>query len=160
MNWEAVGAIAEFLGAIAVFVTLGYLAVQIRQNTGSQATATYDSVLSGMNDLNVQLLTHPDLLELFLEANDDPSALGETEGARYVLMLRCYANQWLKIFRLYERGVLSEAEWGRFAAEAAQILGTKGGRSFLSQNRLYEELAQELTRFERGTMSQFRFSAK
>ena len=33
MNWEAIGAIGEVLGAAAVVVTLGYLAVQIRQNT-------------------------------------------------------------------------------------------------------------------------------
>jgi hypothetical protein len=32
MNWEALGAIAELIGAIAVILTLAYLAVQIRQN--------------------------------------------------------------------------------------------------------------------------------
>jgi type II secretory pathway component PulJ len=32
MNWDALGAIAELLGAIAVFATLAYLAVQIRQS--------------------------------------------------------------------------------------------------------------------------------
>lgn len=30
MNWEAVGAVGEVLGSIAVFITLGYLAIQIR----------------------------------------------------------------------------------------------------------------------------------
>ncbi len=30
MNWEAIGAVGEVLGAIGVIVTLGYLAVQIR----------------------------------------------------------------------------------------------------------------------------------
>ncbi|MGK0261059.1 MAG: hypothetical protein ACI96M_004515 [Candidatus Azotimanducaceae bacterium] len=30
INWDALGAIAELLGAIAVFATLAYLAVQIR----------------------------------------------------------------------------------------------------------------------------------
>ena len=33
MNWDAIGAIAESLGAIGVIATLVYLAVQIRQNT-------------------------------------------------------------------------------------------------------------------------------
>ena len=32
VNWEAVGAIAEMLGAVAVFLTLAYLAVQVRQS--------------------------------------------------------------------------------------------------------------------------------
>jgi hypothetical protein len=30
MNWDAIGAIGQILGSVAVFVTLGYLAVQVR----------------------------------------------------------------------------------------------------------------------------------
>ena len=33
MNWEALGAIAELLGALAVFLTLAYLTIQVRQNS-------------------------------------------------------------------------------------------------------------------------------
>jgi len=35
MNWEAIGAIGEVLGALGVIVTLVYLAFQIRQNTSA-----------------------------------------------------------------------------------------------------------------------------
>lgn len=31
MNWEAIGALGEIIGAIAVFGTLLYLAIQIKQ---------------------------------------------------------------------------------------------------------------------------------
>jgi len=34
MNWEAVGAVGEIIGAAAVVLSLGYLAIQIRQNSG------------------------------------------------------------------------------------------------------------------------------
>lgn len=30
MNWDAIGAVGELLGSLAVFVTLGYLAIQVR----------------------------------------------------------------------------------------------------------------------------------
>ncbi len=33
MNWEAVGAITEAIGVIAIFVSLIYVAIQIRQST-------------------------------------------------------------------------------------------------------------------------------
>ena len=36
MNWDALGAIAELLGAVAVFATLAYLTVQVRQNSKAQ----------------------------------------------------------------------------------------------------------------------------
>ena len=41
MNWEAIGAVGEILGAGAVFVSLIYLAMQIRQNTQSVRNATH-----------------------------------------------------------------------------------------------------------------------
>ena len=43
MNWEAISAIGEIVGATAVVITLGYLAVQIRQSTRvAQADMTKD----------------------------------------------------------------------------------------------------------------------
>jgi hypothetical protein len=33
MNWEAIGAVAEVMGAFGVIATLIYLAIQIRQNS-------------------------------------------------------------------------------------------------------------------------------
>ena len=35
MNWEAITAIVEIVGAIAIVITLAYLAVQIRQNSAT-----------------------------------------------------------------------------------------------------------------------------
>ncbi len=39
MNWEAIGAIGEILGALAVVLTLGYLAVQVRHTRLAAADA-------------------------------------------------------------------------------------------------------------------------
>ena len=36
MNWDAVGATAELLGAVAVFITLAYLTIQVKQNSKTQ----------------------------------------------------------------------------------------------------------------------------
>ena len=44
MNWEAIGAIGEILSAFAVLITLGYLAIQIRQNTQTIKTSALQSV--------------------------------------------------------------------------------------------------------------------
>jgi len=35
MNWEAIGALGEWAGALAVIATLVYLAIQVRQNSAS-----------------------------------------------------------------------------------------------------------------------------
>ena len=40
MNWEALGAVAELLGAIGVIASLFYVASQIRRNSESVEAAT------------------------------------------------------------------------------------------------------------------------
>ena len=47
MNWDAVGAIGEIVGALAVVITLVYLAIQVRQNTRHlQAQMGHDGWIS------------------------------------------------------------------------------------------------------------------
>jgi hypothetical protein len=41
INWDAIGAIGEIVGALGVMVTVGYLAIQVRQNTFASRAQTY-----------------------------------------------------------------------------------------------------------------------
>ena len=73
MNWEAVGAIAEAIGVIAILVSLVYLAVQIRQSTeqftrGVEATelAAFERNIESGNHLREILILHPELAELMM----------------------------------------------------------------------------------------------
>ena len=57
MNWEAIGAVGEVVGAIAVVSTLIYLAVQIRHNNRSLAEATSASISQSFASINSRCLT-------------------------------------------------------------------------------------------------------
>lgn len=48
MNWDAAGAIAELLGAIAVFVSLVYLAIQVRQSAGINKASAFQAMIDGV----------------------------------------------------------------------------------------------------------------
>ena len=48
MNWDAIGAVGEFIGAILVGATLIYLAFQLRQNTKALTSSTFQAVSSNM----------------------------------------------------------------------------------------------------------------
>ena len=49
MNWDAIGAVAEILSALAVLITLGYLAVQIRQNTNAMKISAMTPLVTSMS---------------------------------------------------------------------------------------------------------------
>jgi hypothetical protein len=72
VNWDAIGAIGEVVGAVGVIATLGYLAVQIRQNNMHLAenakiskVAALEANANSSNRFRELLLTNPDLSELY-----------------------------------------------------------------------------------------------
>jgi hypothetical protein len=96
MNWEAIGAIGEILSAIAVLVTLIYLVAQTRQNTASVVTATYESMMAGITDINLVVVGNPEVASILDRGGRAPHSLDDNEALRYTFLLRCRANQWLK----------------------------------------------------------------
>ena len=61
MNWEAIGAVGEILGALAVVGTLAYLATQVRY---AKATATDSNRLeraSGVREMVIELAKNDSL---------------------------------------------------------------------------------------------------
>jgi len=68
MNWEAIGAVGQMVGSIAVFITLGYLAVQVRHArlTGQRALSQGRS--EALRDLLTQQ-TDERMIRLALKTN-------------------------------------------------------------------------------------------
>ena len=83
MNWDAIGAIGEIIGAGAVAITLVYLTTQIRQNNRSLVEATASSISDSLSKLNGQLSASPELAEIFLRGREDPDSLTPIEFERF-----------------------------------------------------------------------------
>ena len=61
MNWEAIGAIAEILGSLAVIVTLVLLILQLKTNSIMIQNSTAQSSTSSISEWARQLTQNPDL---------------------------------------------------------------------------------------------------
>ena len=82
MNWEALGAIGEIVAAVAVVITIGYLAVQIRQNTDSLRAATIQDIVREGNVFVRDLALHPDLARVWRSGLDSLETLSSEERGR------------------------------------------------------------------------------
>jgi len=98
MNWDAVGAVGEIVGAIAVVITLGYLVVQVRQNTRGIHAATIQTNVSDFNSLNIHLATNPKLAEVFDKAVDAPESLNKEEEYSFLWLMRSYMNLYQNLY--------------------------------------------------------------
>ena len=55
MNWDEVGAIGQMLGSVAVFVTLGYLAVQVRHARAESAAIRQPKPRRSRRELSITM---------------------------------------------------------------------------------------------------------
>lgn len=156
VNWEAIGAIGEIVGAAAVFATLIYLALQIRQNTAMTNTSIYESAMGGFIDLNQIALFNPHVARAYMKGLADPDSLSEEESFYCNMLLRAYMNHVYKLFRLFQRGAFPAREWDLAATEASQILlGSEMGVRFARDNRYFDDVVNEIRRFESSDFTAF-----
>ena len=70
MNWDAIGAVGELVGATAVVVTLIYFALQIRSLKADSLSGSLNQIDQGERELHKLCIQH---VQLIRKANDNVS---------------------------------------------------------------------------------------
>lgn len=70
MNWDAIGAIGELLGSLAVLATLGYLALQVRHSRSESRAALLQHRSDAARQLWLARATNPELASVLEMANE------------------------------------------------------------------------------------------
>lgn len=132
INWDAIAAIGDLVGAVGVIVTLIYLAVQLRQNTAaSQLTAIQNSVENSAR-FSELLATHDDLARLFWRGLSDPDSLDAAEKRRFVGTLNVFMRREVVAFYLHREGVMPDHLWAARQAALTSTFNQPGLRMYLS----------------------------
>ena len=111
MNWEAIGAIGEILGAIGVIVTLGYLAVQIRQNVHLMRGTIRQQLTTASQENMYQWAECADLAIRLRNG----AVLEAGERLRLNQMCRATFRGWANYSYQHRIGLLDSSEWGGMA---------------------------------------------
>ena len=134
MNWDAVGAIAELLGALGVLVTLGYLAMQIRDNTRSIRAASLQSVIDGPRDRYfLPMAQDPVMADLFARGLNGLEHLRPDERRRFFYMMYEQFFQMQQVMQLRERELITEVDFEAWVAYTAGVTKTPGGAEIWAQ---------------------------
>jgi hypothetical protein len=98
LNWEAIGAVGEVVGAIAVVMTLIYLSVQTRQNTKAVQHASARGVQEDANEWRFRIVDNPEVAEIFRNGMRDPESLGANDKYRFRMFLDALVFHWQHAF--------------------------------------------------------------
>jgi len=130
MNWDAIGAIGQVLGAVLVGITLIYLALQLRQNTSALQSSTFLAISTLMGSTMEVFATHSDLAPLLIKAQSGLDVLSAEERARFgFLLMMAYRRVETVVVQRHLGFIDAELTEG-FERSALSGLGSSGARQW------------------------------
>ena len=129
MTWETAGAISELVAAIAVIVSLWYLAVQLKQSTElakAELEVQLGMVWADMHDIVIQT---PNLAKAYDLAENNWSEMSDEDVRAYLWFVAKSFHVLQGMFRQYRRGMLAVEVWepyDRYIVGVLQIEAVMG----------------------------------
>ena len=131
MNLETLGNIGDFLGGLAVIVSLLYLAIQIRQNTKAVRSSSYHQAAEQTWNYCLAVAQDPTLAEILARrVAGEPLSVADELRVNFADQALVYGFE--NMLRLHEEGLIDQDVWDNVLYNSMAYLGTPLFRSFLA----------------------------
>ena len=135
MEWDAVGAIGEMVGALAVVVSLGYVGVQIRQNTQATRDLAAQNLTAADAEVNYMLAGDAELARIVQDGVFDHQALNEYDQFRFNALFFALYSQYDFAYRRFKAGKLDPVSWQKMEYEIPLYLHLAGACRWWEQDK-------------------------
>ena len=135
MNWDAVGAIGEIVGAVMVLVTLIYLSIQIRNNTREVKTENVHRVTDSFNQLNLLVASDERLAELWHRGMANYDDLSDTEKASFGFMQLAAFRIYDSLYYQIQRDTGDVRQWDGELNTIRWFFSSRGARDWWNQQQ-------------------------
>ena len=132
MNWDSVSAVSELIAAVAVVVSLIYIAAQVRSGAETFKTTLRDSAFNSLMEYNYALLADPELGWIFQEGMRDLDALDDKQRARAFHVMYSFFKLFENMYLHYLEGSVDENVWINNRQILFVYAGQSGARKYLS----------------------------
>ena len=137
IDWTRWSAIAEILSAVAIVVTLGYLAIQTQQNTAAVQASVRQSMLEADRESLYMQVQNPFLFRR--------SGLDEDEQLQLIAFMTAFIRTRENFWIQYRNGVLDQDTWESYRGALVNVIfSSEFGR------RVWEQQTGSELVFDRG----------
>ena len=136
MSISDLGSLGEFIGSIAVLLTLIYLALQIRQNTHATRAVSHHAITDALNQLNLTLGKDDVVAQIWITGMNDRSSLNEVQREQFDALLRAYMHVCDTMYYQAQVGAGDNGLWEAEKRYLGVILTSNGGKDWLEENSL------------------------
>jgi len=135
MNWDALGALGQVVGALAVVLTLVYLAIQVRQNTkGVRLGATADAI-AAVREWNYLFISDYSVRQTFRKGTVGLEDLSEDESAQFGGMTLNLIKIAENLHFQYLNGALHPTIWKAWENHLSKFVTTVGCLQYYKARR-------------------------
>lgn len=132
---ENLGNIGDFIGGFGVVVTVIYLAFQVRQNTASTRSASYQSVVAAVAEWTLQLGLNPDATRIFGAGIEDLESLSKEEKVQFNFILASVIRHFENIHFQFISGAIENDVWDGWSSRILGIMGNPGAETWWASQK-------------------------
>lgn len=136
MQLSQLGALGEFMGGVAVLVTLVYLAVQIRQSRKLAETSVHVALAANVAT-ELQAIIPADMADILARSLDDPASLTSRERVALDCWWGLYVNNRQSEYREHGLGLYSAEAWDGFQHMLQEDLSPRFARNWWLETGRY-----------------------
>ncbi len=126
MTLEDLGNLGELLGALAVVISLVYLAIQIRQNTRAVRSSAEHTVFQSAIDLDRMLVSDRELTRIWNLGRSNPDELNQEEERQFRRLMSMFYRNFENLYLQHENGLVDDrvfATWKTIIIQVSQQPG-------------------------------------
>jgi hypothetical protein len=135
MSLQDLGSLGEFIGSIAVVLSLLYLAVQIRQNTKTERTASRQTILDTFSAALWDLGASPERQRVLMAGLANFETLSDQDKVIFQLIMTRYTGNLYNGLLLRRADMLDEETFSIIADALMSTVVTRGGRQWWAVSR-------------------------
>ncbi len=132
MNWDAIGAIGEVVGAAGVIASLLYLAVQIRGDARAKRATTVHEQSEAFRSFLKMIATDDELGSIYLRGLRDFESLDESDSVRFISHLGFLFRVFEENFFQWREGNLDPDHWHGYESPIDDMLAYPGVKDWWS----------------------------
>jgi len=141
---QALGSLGEFVGALAVVISLIYLAQQMIQNTTSVRAASFNAMVQNSIRLLEHSFTDSEFADFLHRAEQDPDSLTPAERHRWDSYMTAVYRHFGNLVYQYRVGALDQQMWESYERTLREHLRTPSwGAWFQAHRSVFSDALQK-----------------
>ena len=132
---------------LAVLAGLIFVGVEVRNGRAAVEAQIADGIAEGFIEHNLATVTDSTVARIWVVGLEAPDRLSDMEAARFSAYFRASLNQYLRVYRLSNTGLVDPEFWEVLAGQVAWQLSTPGGHLFHDGNELPDGFLEAIEPF-------------